>query len=50
MLGIEVDHGLLVDSLVGAGYRVYGLRFDNLGDEARAEIAEIAANPSARAR
>lgn len=25
MLGIEVDHGLLVDSLVGAGYRVYGL-------------------------
>jgi hypothetical protein len=32
------------------GYRVYGLRFDNLGDEARAEIAEIAANPPARAR
>lgn len=25
MLGIEVDRGLLVDSLVGAGYRVYGL-------------------------
>jgi Transposase/Transposase IS116/IS110/IS902 family len=25
MLGIELDHGLLVDSLVGAGYRVYGL-------------------------
>lgn len=25
MLGIELDRGLLVDSLVGAGYRVYGL-------------------------
>jgi hypothetical protein len=25
MVGIEVDRGLLVDSLVGAGYRVYGL-------------------------
>ena len=25
MLGIELDRGLLVDSLVGAGYQVYGL-------------------------
>jgi hypothetical protein len=25
ILGIEIDRGLLVDSLVGAGYRVYGL-------------------------
>ena len=25
VIGIEVDRGLLVDSLVGAGYRVYGL-------------------------
>jgi hypothetical protein len=24
------------------GYRVYGLRFEKLGDEARAEIAELA--------
>jgi hypothetical protein len=24
------------------GYRVYGLRFDKLGDEARAEIAILA--------
>jgi c-di-GMP-binding flagellar brake protein YcgR len=32
------------------GYRVYGLRFDDLGDEARAEIAALAANPPARAR
>ena len=24
------------------GYRVYGMRFDKLGDEARAEIAELA--------
>ena len=24
-VGIEIDHGLLVDSLVGAGYAVYGL-------------------------
>jgi c-di-GMP-binding flagellar brake protein YcgR len=32
------------------GYRVYGLRFERLGDEARAEIAALAANPPARAR
>ena len=32
------------------GYRVYGLRFEKLGDEARAEIAALAANPPARAR
>jgi len=25
MIGIEIDRGLLVDSLVGAGYRVYGV-------------------------
>ena len=24
VVGIEIDRGLLVDSLVGAGYRVYG--------------------------
>jgi hypothetical protein len=32
------------------GYRVYALRFEKLGDEARAEIAALAANPPARAR
>jgi c-di-GMP-binding flagellar brake protein YcgR len=32
------------------GYGVYGLRFETLGDEARAEIADVAANPRARAR
>ena len=25
IVGIEIDHGLVVDSLVGAGYRVYGV-------------------------
>lgn len=25
VVGIEIDHGLVVDSLVGAGYQVYGL-------------------------
>jgi hypothetical protein len=34
------------------GYRVYGLRFEKLGDAARAEIAGLtaAASPPARAR
>jgi len=34
------------------GYRIYALRFEKLGDEARAEIAELAsaATPPAQAR
>ena len=28
------------------GYRIYALRFEKLGDEARAEIAELASPPS----
>ncbi|MDA0136358.1 PilZ domain-containing protein [Solirubrobacter deserti] len=32
------------------GYRVYGLRFENLGEEARSEIAAVAASPPAPAR
>jgi len=31
------------------GYRVYGLRFDKLGDEARAEIALLAKEAAASA-
>jgi hypothetical protein len=34
------------------GYRIYALRFEKLGDEARAEVATLAgaATPRARAR
>jgi hypothetical protein len=32
------------------GYRVYALRFVKLGDDARAELASLAANPPAQAR
>ena len=31
-------------------YRVYALRFEKLGEEARAEIAQLAATASPRAR